>query len=120
MPSLKINAFRRVYPDQCAPGAPSLSKPRASRRASRCAARRCRRGPLLFPGPGSRVTQEFLSHMLGVRRSSASIVAGTLQEAGFITYRRGHIRLLDVAQIEQGACKCYGAVKAHYRRLLTK
>ena len=58
--------------------------------------------------------------MLGVRRSSVSIVAGTLQEAGFITYRRGHIRLLDVAQIEEGACECYGAVKAHYQRLLAK
>ena len=67
-----------------------------------------------------KLTQEFLSQMLGVRRSSVSIVAGTLQEAGFITYRRGHIRLLDVAQIEQGACECYGAVKAHYQRLLTK
>ena len=71
--------------------------------------------------PGKlKLTQEFLSQMLGVRRSSVSIVAGTLQNAGFIKYSRGHIRLLDVAQIEQGACECYGAVKAHYRRLLAK
>ena len=56
--------------------------------------------------------------MLGVRRTSVSLVAGTLQKAGFIAYRRGNIRLLDVAQIEQGACECYETVKGHYRRLL--
>ena len=64
------------------------------------------------------LTQEFLAQMLGVRRSSVSLVAGTLQKAGFITYRRGNIRLLDVAQIESGACECYETVKHHYDRLV--
>jgi hypothetical protein len=57
--------------------------------------------------------------MLGVRRTSVSLVAGTLQKAGFIKYRRGNIRLLDIPQIEQGACECYETVKRHYERLLT-
>jgi hypothetical protein len=65
-----------------------------------------------------KLTQEFLAQMLGVRRSSVSLVAGTLQKAGFIKYSRGHIRLLDVTQIEAGACECYQAVKRHYERLL--
>src|SRR6185369_3027025 len=52
-------------------------------------------------------TQDFLAQLLGVRRSSVSVVAGTLQKAGFIKYTRGHIRLLDVEQIEAGACECY-------------
>lgn len=65
------------------------------------------------------LTQEFLAQMLGVRRSSVSLVAGTLQKAGFIKYRRGHVRLLDIAQIEAGACECYQTVKGHYQRLLT-
>src|SRR5213075_1440303 len=43
-----------------------------------------------------RLTQEFLAQMLGVRRTSVSIVAGTLQKAGLLTYRRGVIKLLDV------------------------
>ena len=63
------------------------------------------------------LTQDFLAQMLGVRRTSVSLVAGTLQKAGFITYRRGNIRLLDVAQLEQGACECYETVKGHYARL---
>ena len=65
-----------------------------------------------------KLTQEFLAQMLGVRRTSVSLVAGTLQKAGFIKYRRGDIHLLDVAQIEAGACECYETVKGHYARLL--
>src|SRR6266576_304257 len=60
------------------------------------------------------LTQECLAQMLGVRRSSVSLVAGPLQKAGFIKYSRGHIRLLDIAQIESGACECYQTVKSHY------
>jgi CRP-like cAMP-binding protein len=63
------------------------------------------------------LTQEFLAQMLGVRRTSVSLVAGTLQKAGFIRYRRGHITLLDIAQVKLGACECYETVKGHYRRL---
>src|SRR3954467_3565855 len=65
------------------------------------------------------LTQEFLAQMLGVRRTSVSLIAGTLQKAGFIKYRRGHIKLLDIAQLEQGACECHETVKGHYERLLT-
>lgn len=65
------------------------------------------------------LTQEFLAQMLGVRRPSVSIVAHTLQKAGLIRYRRGHIRLLDVGGLKEGACECYGTVKAHYERLLS-
>jgi hypothetical protein len=64
------------------------------------------------------LTQEFLAQMLGVRRSSVSVVAGTLQKAGFIKYRRGHVQLLDIEQIEAGACECYQTVRGHYERLL--
>jgi CRP-like cAMP-binding protein len=64
------------------------------------------------------LTQEFLAQMLGVRRTAVSVVAGTLQKAGFIKYSRGRIRLLDLAQIEAGACECYQTVKGHYERLL--
>src|SRR5438876_9612779 len=63
-----------------------------------------------------KLTQEFLAQMLGVRRTSVSLIAGTLQKAGFIKYRRGHITLLDMAQLQQGACECYETVKGHYER----
>lgn len=66
-----------------------------------------------------KLTQEFLAQMLGVQRTSVSVVAGTLQRAGFIAYRRGNVRLLDIEQLTQGACECYATVNAHYARLAT-
>ena len=65
------------------------------------------------------LTQEFLAQMIGVTRPSVSIVANTLQKAGFIKYRRGHIRILNLVGLEEGSCECYGAVKAHYDRMLS-
>lgn len=64
------------------------------------------------------LTQEFLAQMIGVRRSSVSIVAGTLQKAGLIQYRRGNIRIMDLPGLQEGACECYGTVKAHYEKLI--
>ncbi|MGB7278505.1 MAG: helix-turn-helix domain-containing protein [Pseudolabrys sp.] len=64
------------------------------------------------------LTQDFLAQMLGVRRPSVSLIANALQKAGLIKYRRGRIRVLDVNGLKKGACECYGAVKAHYKRLL--
>jgi len=64
------------------------------------------------------LTQEFLAQMLGVRRTSVSLVANTLQKAGFIKYRRGHIRILDVEGVRSGACECYEKVRANYERLV--
>ena len=66
------------------------------------------------------LTQEFLAQMLGVRRTSVSVVAGTLQKAGFIQYRRGTIQLLDIERLEEGSCECYATVKRHYERMLAK
>jgi CRP-like cAMP-binding protein len=66
------------------------------------------------------LTQEFLGQMLGVRRTSVSLVAGTLQRAGFITYRRGHIKLINTAELEDSACECYATVKGHYEHLLVR
>ena len=48
-----------------------------------------------------RLTQEFLRQMMGVRRTSVSVVANTLQQAGLIRYSRGHIRILDLDGLQQ-------------------
>jgi hypothetical protein len=64
------------------------------------------------------LTQEFLADMLGVRRSSVSPVAVTLQRAGLIRYSRGHIEILDLEGLQSASCECYETVKAHYDRLL--
>ncbi len=54
-----------------------------------------------------RLTQEFLSQMLGARRSTVTLVAGTLQRSGLIEYSRGHVQILDRAKLESAACECY-------------
>ena len=64
------------------------------------------------------LTQEFLADMLGVRRAGVTVVCGALQRAGFIRYRRGHIAILDRAQLEEVACECYDRVRAEVDRLV--
>ena len=66
------------------------------------------------------LTQEFLSQMLGVQRSSVTVAAGELQRAGLISYSRGHIHILDRAGLAQRACECYSVVNAVYMRILQR
>ena len=63
-------------------------------------------------------TQEFLADMLGVRRTSVTAVARTLQEAGMVRYHRGKIEILDVEGLREGACECYETIKGQYGDLL--
>ena len=57
------------------------------------------------------LTQEFLAQMLGTRRSSVTVSAGTLQEAGLIAYTRGNVTILDRRNLEEAACDCYGLLQ---------
>ena len=66
------------------------------------------------------LTQEYMAQMLGVRRTSVTVVARTLQQAGLIRYSRGHIKLLDVPALRETACECYAAVKMNYQALLQR
>ena len=56
--------------------------------------------------------------MLGVRWTSVSPVAHTLQQAGMIKYARGRIDIRNVEALEETACECYETVKANYSKLL--
>jgi CRP-like cAMP-binding protein len=59
------------------------------------------------------LTQEFLSEMLGVRRTSVTEVASNIQRLGAITYTRGVIRIVDRKALEGMACECYQTLRAH-------
>jgi hypothetical protein len=64
------------------------------------------------------MTQELIAGMLGVRREGITETAGNLQRAGLISYRRGHITVLDRSGLESHACECYHVVKNEFHRLL--
>lgn len=53
------------------------------------------------------LTQDFMAQMLGTRRSSVTVSAGTLQKAGLISYTRGSVTIRDRRRLEQAACDCY-------------
>jgi CRP-like cAMP-binding protein len=61
-----------------------------------------------------RMTQEFLSHMLGVRRVGVTEAASALQRRNLIEYTRGNIRILDDRGLEAACCSCYEIVKDMY------
>ncbi len=70
------------------------------------------------PSSDLTMTQELIANMLGVRREGVTAAAGHLQQAGLISYRRGHITVLDRAGLETLVCECYKVVKKEYERLL--
>ncbi|BCL36346.1 Crp/Fnr family transcriptional regulator [Nostoc sp. MS1] len=64
------------------------------------------------------LTQEFISQMLGCRRSGVTVAAGTLSKAGMISYKRGNITILNRSDLEDTSCECYSIIKNEYARLL--
>ena len=64
------------------------------------------------------LTQEFLGMMLGVRRTSATEVAGELKRKKLIEYSRGRVTILDRPGLEKRACECYEVSKKEFDRLL--
>ena len=65
--------------------------------------------------PELSLTQDLIAVMLGVRRSTVSIAASTLQKAGILTYQHGRITIVDREGLENAACECYEAVASEYR-----
>ena len=71
-----------------------------------------------LPLPELTMTQELIANMLGVRREGVTEAAGKLQNAGVISYRRGHIKVLDRPKLEGMSCECYEVVRRESARLL--
>ena len=70
------------------------------------------------PGDDLIMTQELIADMLGVRREGVTVAAGRLQDAGAISYVRGHIKILDRKGLEESVCECYKVVRDEFDRLL--
>ena len=64
------------------------------------------------------MTQELIADMLGVRREGVTVAAGRLQDAGAISYVRGHIQILNRPRLEETVCECYQVVRDEFERLL--
>ena len=57
------------------------------------------------------LTQDFLAHMLGVRRVGVTKAASALAHKKLINYSRGNMHILDRAGLEASACSCYRIVR---------
>jgi CRP-like cAMP-binding protein len=57
------------------------------------------------------LTQEFLAQMLGVRRTTVTLLAQTLQSKGLVRYSRGKIVIVDRRALEDCACECYDVLR---------
>jgi Mn-dependent DtxR family transcriptional regulator len=66
------------------------------------------------------LTQEFLAQMLGAQRTTVTMVAGTLQRAGLIEYKRGSLHIVNRKELEAASCDCYGVTKKLYSNLYKK
>jgi CRP-like cAMP-binding protein len=57
------------------------------------------------------LTQEFLSEMLGVHRTTVTMLARELHALGLIDYQRGKIEIINRSGLETKACECYATVR---------
>lgn len=60
-----------------------------------------------------KMSQEYLSHMLGVTRPTVSVAAAHLKQEGLIGYTRGEISIVNRPGLEARSCECYQAIKDH-------
>ncbi len=63
------------------------------------------------------LTHEFLGQMLGAPRTTVTLAAGMLHEAGCIDYTRGHVTIKNRTKLEEMACECYRTVHDEFKRL---
>ncbi len=63
------------------------------------------------------LTHEFLGQMLGAPRTTVTLAAGMLHQAGLIDYSRGHVTIKNRQKLEDVTCECYGTVRDEFQRL---
>ncbi len=65
-----------------------------------------------------RMTHEVLGQLLGIARQTATVIVGTLQAAGYITSRRGVVRILNRRGLEANCCECYHVARSLYEQIV--
>jgi CRP-like cAMP-binding protein len=60
-----------------------------------------------------RLTQAFLGQLLGIQRTTVTLMVAMLEADGVVRHTRGRIRILDPAGLARCTCECYAVVKAH-------
>jgi CRP-like cAMP-binding protein len=65
-----------------------------------------------------RITQEFISQMLGVHRPYTTRIIGDLEKRGAIEKTRGAVTVKDRKKLERNACECYDYLRRHFERVL--
>jgi hypothetical protein len=58
--------------------------------------------------------------MLGVQRSTVSLVTGSLQSSGLIQQGRGIITVTDRPGLERAVCGCYGIMRQRFEQILPR
>jgi CRP-like cAMP-binding protein len=66
------------------------------------------------------LTHDFLSHMLGIRRSGVTIAVGALALDGLITHSRSSITITDRTGLEDRTCECYEVIRESLQPLLER
>jgi hypothetical protein len=65
------------------------------------------------------LTHNFLSMMLGVRRTGVTVAAQEFQKGGLIQYDRGNITVLNRPVLEVVSCECHQAYRREHERLIS-
>jgi hypothetical protein len=105
--------FARAFSIQVASTALANGRAKLDERLARWLLMVGDRAGMSFP-----ITHEFISIMLGVRRSGVTVALQLLEGDGLIRATRGSVTLLDREGLLKAANGAYGFAEAHYARLL--
>lgn len=64
------------------------------------------------------LTQQFLSMMIGVRRTGVNEAALQFKKEKIIRYTRGQVAVLNLPGLQKAACECYDFIREEYARVV--
>jgi CRP-like cAMP-binding protein len=64
------------------------------------------------------LTQSTLAQMLGVRRTTVTLVAGRLEAAGVLKCHRGYVQIISQGELARHSCECYDRLRGYLAKML--